>query len=155
MFDGDLLCYKRQQPVCKPLQRLNFTACGDIFLWKFLQLAQIIHESIFGKHLFSNVPIKWNVTKWSFNSRAYRELCWVRAEVAICGTGSLSYGDLGSRQTHGTIPLSTSQQSAVLGLLEPEVVSLCLTAFDGFLSSCLLLPLACIFMQKNRHRKQL
>lgn len=46
-------------------------------------------------------------------------------------------------------PQSTSQQSAVLGLLEPEVVSSYLTALDGFLSSCLLLPLACIYVKEQ------
>lgn len=49
-------------------------------------------------------------------------------------------------------PLSTSQQSAVLGLLEPEVVSLCLTALDGFLSSCLLLPLSCIYAEEQAQK---
>lgn len=104
MFDGDLLWYKRPWPVCKPLQRVNFTACGGIFSWKRLELARIIHESVFGKHLFPNVPVEWNVTKCSFTSRVYRELSWARAEVAICGTGSLSYRDVGARWTHGTIP---------------------------------------------------
>lgn len=90
--------------------------------------------------------------KCSFNSRPYRELCWLRAEVAVCGTGSLSCGDVGGRQTHGIIPQSTSQQSAALGLLEPEVVSLCLTALDGFLSSCLLLPLTCIYAEEQAQK---
>lgn len=49
-------------------------------------------------------------------------------------------------------PCSTSQQSAVLGLLEPEVVSLCLTALDGFLSSCLLLPLAYIHAEEQAQK---
>lgn len=59
---------------------------------------------------------------------------------------------MGGRQTHGTIPQSTSQQYGVLGLLEPEVVSLCLTALDGFLSSCLLLPLACIYAEEQAQK---
>lgn len=49
-------------------------------------------------------------------------------------------------------PQSTSQQSAVLGLLEPEVVALCLTALDGFLSSCLFLPLACIYAEEQAQK---
>lgn len=66
---------------------------------------------------------------------------------------SLSYGDVGAGWTHGAVPLHclpSSQQSAILGLLEPEVVSLCLIALDGFCCSCLLLFLACIYAKEQQ-----
>lgn len=79
----------------------------------------------------------------------------MRAEVAVPGTGSLSHRVVAVRRDGhmAQFPRSTSQQSVVLGLLEPEVVALCLTALDGFLSSCLLLPLACIYAEEQAQKE--
>lgn len=55
-------------------------------------------------------------------------------------------------QCNSPAPHPSSQQSAILGVLEPEVVSLCLISLDGFFCSCLLLFLACIYVKEQQQR---
>lgn len=127
-----------------PLQRVTFTACGGIFSWKPLWLAQLIHESIFGKHLLNEMLQSAHLTA------ELTKGCTGWGQKLLFVVPDLCPMEMWVSDRHmAQFPWSTSQQSAVLGLLEPGVVSSCLTALDGFLSSCLLLPLACTYAEEQ------
>lgn len=79
---------------------------------------------------------------------------WARAEVTSM-VPDLCHMETWCRmraQCKSSVPHPSFQQSAILGLLEPEVVSLCLIALDRFFCSCLLLFLACIYVKEQQQR---